>query len=129
MRVELDHCLVPSHDRRASAERLAAILDVAWSETGIGPFCPVYVNDGLTLDFDEAEGEFPIGHYCFRVDDAGFDAVLARLQAFGIAYRSAPHGPVDSRVGTHGGGRLVYWNEPAGHVWELLTVSYARPPR
>ena len=24
------------------------------------------------------------------------------------------------------GGRLVYWSEPDGHVWEALTVSYAR---
>jgi hypothetical protein len=22
----------------------------------------------------------------------------------------------------------VYWNEPDGHMWELLTVSYARQP-
>jgi hypothetical protein len=22
--------------------------------------------------------------------------------------------------------RLVYWSEPDGHVWEALTVSYAR---
>jgi hypothetical protein len=24
------------------------------------------------------------------------------------------------------GGRIVYWNEPDGHQWEMLTVSYAR---
>jgi len=23
----------------------------------------------------------------------------------------------------------VYWNEPDGHVWEALTVSYARQPQ
>ena len=22
----------------------------------------------------------------------------------------------------------VYWNVPDGHAWEMLTVSYARPP-
>jgi hypothetical protein len=22
----------------------------------------------------------------------------------------------------------VYWNRPDGHMWEMLTVSYARPP-
>ena len=22
----------------------------------------------------------------------------------------------------------VYWNEPEGHQWEMLTVSYARQP-
>ena len=126
--MDLDHGLVPSRDRHASAERLATILGVPWAAVGVGPFCPVYVNAGLTLDFDEAEGDFPLGHFCFRTDDAGFDAVLARLRALGVAFRSSPHGPVDGRVGTHGGGRLVYWSEPAGHVWELLTTSYARQP-
>jgi len=23
---------------------------------------------------------------------------------------------------------MVYWNEPEGHQWEMLTVSYARAP-
>ena len=56
-RIELDHTIVPSRDRRAAAELIARILDVPWSETGVGPFCPVYVNDYLTLDIDQCEGE------------------------------------------------------------------------
>lgn len=126
MSIELDHTIVPARDRRASAERIATILGVPWSETGIGPFCPVYVSDGLTLDFDQAEGDFPIQHYAFRVDDGSFDAIVARLRSAGIAFRSTPHGPVDSSINTAHGGRIVYWSEPDGHVWEALTVSYAR---
>jgi hypothetical protein len=38
------------------------------------------------------------------------------------------HGPVDGQVDTQHGGRIVYWNEPDGHQWELLTISYAREP-
>jgi hypothetical protein len=30
------------------------------------------------------------------------------------------------RVNTSHGGRIVYWSRPDGHVWEALTVSYAR---
>ena len=129
MSVQLDHTIVPSHDRRAAAELLADLLGVPWATTGIGPFCPVYVNDGLTLDFDQAEGPFPVLHYCFRVGDSEFDGIVQRLQARGIAYRSTPHGPVDGRINTQHGGRIVYWSEPDGHVWEALTVSYARRPR
>ena len=128
MAIELDHCIVPTRDRVASAKQLAQLLDVPWSETGVGPFCPVYVNDGLTLDFDEADGPYPVLHYCFRVDEATFDAVLGRIRAAGIAHRSTPHGADDRQVNTAHGGRMVYWNEPGGHVWELLTVSYARRP-
>lgn len=126
--IQLDHLIVPSRDRRASAKLLASILGVPWSETGIGPFCPVFVNEGLTLDFDQAEGDFPVLHYCFRVSEAEFDAILERLHAMGIAYRSTPRGPIDGQVNTHHGGRIVYWAEPDGHVWEMLTVSYARRP-
>jgi hypothetical protein len=86
------------------------------------------VNGGLTLDFDQADGPFPVSHYAFRVNEAEFDGILARIRARGIAYRSTPHGPADMQVNTHHGGRIVYWNEPDGHVWEALTVSYARQP-
>ena len=129
MSIELDHLLVPSRDRFAAAKQLADLLGVPWAETGVGPFCPVYVNDGLTLDFDQAEEGFPVLHYCFRVAQDEFDAVLARIRAAGIAYRSTPHGATDMQVNTQHGGSIVYWNEPDGHVWELLTVSYARQPQ
>ncbi len=129
MSVELDHAIVPVRNRRAAAELLAYLLDVPFAESGVGPFSPVYVNDGLTLDFDETEGSFPVQHYCFRVSEEEFDGVLARIRARGIEYRSTPHGPVDMSVDTQHGGRIVYWNEPQGHVWEVLTVSYARRPQ
>jgi catechol 2,3-dioxygenase-like lactoylglutathione lyase family enzyme len=124
--MQIDHTIVSGRDRRASAELLARILDVPWSETGIGPFCPVFVNDGFTLDYDQAEGEFPVQHFCFRLSEPEFDALLARLTALGLEYRSTPHGPVDMKVNTQHGGRIVYWSKPDGHVWEALTVSYAR---
>jgi catechol 2,3-dioxygenase-like lactoylglutathione lyase family enzyme len=111
---------------RAAAELLATLLGVPWAEAGVVP--SVYVNDGLTLDFDQADRPFPVQHYCFRVSDAEFDAIVARMRARGIAYRSTPHGPVDMQIDTSHGGRIVYWNEPDGHVWEALTVSYARQP-
>jgi catechol 2,3-dioxygenase-like lactoylglutathione lyase family enzyme len=128
MSIQLDHAIVPSRDRKAAAELLASILGVPWAESGIGPFCPVYVNDSLTLDMDQAEGDFPVLHYCFRVGDAEFDAIVARLETMGIRYRSTPHGPVDMQINTAYGGRIVYWSQPDGHVWEALTVSYARQP-
>lgn len=124
--MQIDHTIVSGRDQRASAALLARILDVPWSETGIGPFCPVFVNDGFTLDYDQAEGEFPVQHFCFRLSEPEFDALLARLTALGLEYRSTPHGPVDMKVNTQHGGRIVYWSKPDGHVWEALTVSYAR---
>lgn len=126
MQVQLDHFLVPVRNRVASARLLAELLGVPWAESGVGPFSPVFLNDGLTLDFDEAEGDFPIQHYCFRVDTARFEEILARIKAAGIPYRSRPHGPDDSRVNHDYGGSIVYWSQPEAHVWEMLTVSYER---
>ena len=127
MSVQLDHMLVPSRDKVAAAKLLAQLLGVTCSARGVGPFVPVYVNDGLTLDFDEWADPLPMIHYCFRVSDAEFDAILERIRAAGIAYRSRVHGAVDHQIDTQHGGRIVYWNEPDGHQWEMLTVRYAGP--
>ena len=129
MPIHLDHTIVPARDKIASARRLAELLGVPWAEHGPGPFAPVYVNEGLTLDFIETDEDFPIYHFCFRVDDDEFDAILGRIRAAGIPYRSSVRGPVDGVINTDYGGRLFYWNDPEGHQWELLTVSYARQPR
>lgn len=127
MAIELDHVIVSARNQRVSAKRLADLLGVRSAETGAGPFSPVYVNDGLTLDFIDDDGPFPIQHFCFRVDEKEFDSILQRIKAAGISYRSTVRGFEDMQVNTRYGGRMVYWNEPDGHQWELLTVSYARP--
>jgi hypothetical protein len=124
MTIQLDHTIVPSHSQVASAKLLAELLGVPWAATGAGPFSPVYVNDGLTLDFIDTDEGFPAYHFCFRVEQAEFDAILTRIKAAGIPYRSTPNGAMDMQIGTHYGN--VYWNEPDGHYWEMLTLSYAR---
>lgn len=129
MGIRLDHLIVPSRDRRAAAARLAGILGMPWSEQASGgPFSAVYVNSELTLDLAQFGDEVPPQHYCFHVDEAQFDAILGRLREQDIAYRSTPLGPVDMQIKTYDGGRLLYWSEPDGHAWEILTASYARQP-
>ena len=76
MTVHLDPLMVPSRDKLASAQLLAELLGVPWSETGVGPFAPVYVNEGLTIDFDEWTDPVPLIHYCFRVSQDDFNAIL-----------------------------------------------------
>jgi hypothetical protein len=128
MTIQLDHTIVPSHSRDASAKLLAKLLGVPCGPAKEGPFFAVYVNDGLTLDFIETDEQFPIYHFCFRVGEQEFDAILQRIRAAGIKYRSSVRGPVDMRINTDYGGRMTYWNEPDGHQWEMLTASYARQP-
>lgn len=129
MTVHLDHLLIPASDRVASARLIATLFEVPWAAQGpAGPFSVVYLNDGLTLDFDQWEPPIARQHYAFRVTEEAFDAILQRLAAVGIVHRSTPHGPADGQVNTAVGGRIAYWSRPDDHVWEILTESYARQP-
>lgn len=74
--------------------------------------------------FDDHSSRY---HFCFRVGQEEFDSILRRIEAAGIKYRSTVRGPVDMQINKQLGN--VYWNEPDGHQWEMLTVSYARPAR
>jgi catechol 2,3-dioxygenase-like lactoylglutathione lyase family enzyme len=97
----------------------------------------VYVNDSLTLDFikwgagasagmGKPDEPVPVNHYCFRVSNADFDAILARIKKAGIKFSSSGVGEPDDKINTRLGGKGVYFMEPDGHGWEILTVSYAR---
>ena len=125
MPIQLDHLIVPSHDPGAGAKALATLLDVPWRSAQDGPFTPVFLNDGLTLDFADGES-FERHHYCFRVTEAEFDAIHGRILSAGIPYRSTPLGETDMQINRRLGGKNLYWQDADGHLWEILTVSYAR---
>jgi len=125
MAIVLDHLIVPAHDPVGSAKLLADLLGVPW-ESGRGHFTPVYVNETLTLDF-AARDRFDSHHYCFRVSEAEFDAIFGRITTSGMRYRSQPNGATDMQINTRLGGRNIYWNDANQHIWEILTVSDARP--
>ena len=125
MAIQLDHVIVPSHDRIAGAKFLAELLDVPWAESQ-GSFTPVYVNESLTLDFADRD-RFEGHHFCFRVSDEQFDAILGRITTRQITYRSHPRGDNDMQINHRLGGKNLYWDDADGHLWEILTVSYARP--
>jgi hypothetical protein len=125
MTIQLDHIIVPSRNPVAGAKRLAGLLGVPWAESQ-GSFSPVYVNESLTLDFAGRE-QVESHHVCFRVTEGEFDAIHARIQAARIPYRSAPRGANDMQINSRLGGKNLYWEDPDDHLWEILTVSYARP--
>lgn len=100
MTIQLDHTIVPSHSRDASAKQLAELLGVPCGPPHEGPFYAVYVNENLTRDFIETAEPFPIYHFCFHVDDQTFERTLGRIQAAGIKYRSSVRGPADMQINT-----------------------------
>jgi catechol 2,3-dioxygenase-like lactoylglutathione lyase family enzyme len=131
MTIRLDHTIVPAKDKRASAEFFAEIFGLR-VEPGDGHFAPVRVNDSLTLDFaDEAEDWGGPGfdprtgrshHYAFHVSDKEFDAIFGRVKARGIPYGSDPFSHANGRINTRRGGRGFYFEDPYGHLLEVMTV-------
>ena len=120
MAIHLDHTIVPAHDKVASATFFARIFGLAYN----GPhshFAPVRVNEQLTLDFDE-RGDFKPHHYAFKVGDAEFDAIFDRVKAEGIPYGSGPRSRTDMQINRRRGGRGFYFDDPNGHVLEVLTA-------
>ncbi|MFE2142591.1 VOC family protein [Streptomyces sp. NPDC059456] len=125
--VQLNHTVVHARDRQLSAEFLAVILGL---EVGapFGPFLPVDLGNGVTLDYYAMTGE-PIQsqHYAFLVPDGRFDAVIARLEAVGVTYYADPHHTEPGSINRLFGGRGAYFADPDGHNMEIMTRPYARP--
>ncbi|MFI0369955.1 VOC family protein [Actinomadura sp. 1N219] len=125
--VQLDHTVVHAKDRRLAAEFIAAILGL---EVGapFGPFLPVDLGNGVTLDYYEKRDE-PIQpqHYAFLVPDAQFDAMIARIEAVGVTYYADPGHTEPGRINSLFGGRGAYFDDPDGHNMEIMTRPYVRP--
>ncbi|MDQ1014565.1 VOC family protein [Streptomyces afghaniensis] len=123
----LDHTVVYASDRRLSAEFLAAVLGL---EVGapFGPFLPVDLGNGVTLDYYEKTDE-PIQrqHYAFLVPEEQFDTMIARLEALGVTYYADPRHTEPGRVNDLFGGRGAYFADPDCHNMEIMTRPYVRP--
>ncbi|TDT32234.1 glyoxalase/bleomycin resistance protein/dioxygenase superfamily protein [Streptomyces sp. BK208] len=125
--VQLNHTAVYASDRYLSAEFLAVVLGLRVGAP-FGPFLPVDLGNGVTLDYYEKSNE-PIQsqHYAFLIPDEHFDAVIARLEAVGVTYYADPAHTEPGRTNGLFGGRGVYFADPDGHNMEVMTRPYARP--
>ncbi|MEU3479002.1 VOC family protein [Streptomyces sp. NPDC033754] len=124
--IQLNHTVVHSYDRSLSAHFLADILGLEVSAP-FGPFLPVELSNGVTLDYYE-EKVTPIHpqHYAFLVPDESFDAMIDRLEAAGVTYYADPGHTEPGKVNGLFGGRGAYFDDPDGHNMEIITRPYAR---
>jgi catechol 2,3-dioxygenase-like lactoylglutathione lyase family enzyme len=124
MAVQLNHTIVAARDRDASAQFLADILGlpapVQW-----GPFTIVEDANGTSLDFmDWGDHEIATQHYAFLVSDEEFDAAFGRIRERGLPYWADPHQDTPNEINHNDGGRGVYFEDPNGHLLELITKPY-----
>jgi catechol 2,3-dioxygenase-like lactoylglutathione lyase family enzyme len=123
MAIKLNHTLVHSRDKRASANFLADLFGLP-KPVPFGPFLGVEVANEITLDFYDAEGDIASQHYAFLVSEAEFDAIFGRIQARGLDFWADPGQRQKGKINHHDGGRGVYFEDPSGHLLEIITRPY-----
>ena len=123
MSVQLNHTIVWCRDRQKSAAFLTGILGLP-DATTFGPFLVVPLSNDVSLDFGQREDEISSTHYAFLLSEAEFDAVFARICERGLRYWADPYKEHVGEINHRDGGRGIYFDDPDGHVLEILTRPY-----
>jgi catechol 2,3-dioxygenase-like lactoylglutathione lyase family enzyme len=122
MAVRLNHTIVAARDKDASARFVAEILGLPPPAT-VGPFAVVQVGD-TSLDFVDSSDDIAPQHYAFLVNENEFDQIFGRIRQRGLSYWADPYRREGGRINEWDGGRGVYFDEPNGHLLEVITRPY-----
>jgi catechol 2,3-dioxygenase-like lactoylglutathione lyase family enzyme len=122
MNIRLNHTIVSARDRDHSAEFLSLILGLAVPKI-VGPFAIVQIGE-TSLDFIEASEAISPQHYAFLVNEDEFDAIFRRIKDRGLSYWADPYRRKEGEINSWDGGRGVYWDDPNGHLLEIITRPY-----
>jgi extradiol dioxygenase family protein len=123
MSVQLNHTIVHAKDKHETARHLVEILGLP-EPKAVGPFLEVKMGNDVGLDVADTEGEPRAQHYAFLVSEDEFEAIYGRIQERGLPYWADPFHRKPGEINHDDGGRGLYWNDPNGHVLEILTVPY-----
>ena len=123
MSVRFNHTIVWCREKRRSAAFLAQILGLP-TPVPFGPFLVVELANGASLDFHDTADEVAAQHYAFLIDEDEFDEVVKRLRARGQAYWADPGRRRAGEINGNDGGRGVYFEDPDGHLLEVITRPY-----
>jgi catechol 2,3-dioxygenase-like lactoylglutathione lyase family enzyme len=123
MAPQLNHTIVWCSDKARSSAFLAEVLGLPPAKP-FSHFLVVELGNKVSLDFMEKQGPIAHQHYAFLVDDAGFDAGFAAVKAHGLTYWADPARSKPGEINRHWGGRGVYFEDPDGHLLELITKPY-----
>lgn len=123
MAVQLNHLIVMARSQEKSARFFTEILGLP-AATRFGPFLVVQTANGVSLDFDEAEGDVTPMHYAFLITEAEFDEIFGRIRERCVDYWADPGRRQPGEINRHDGGRGVYFRDPNGHLLEIITRPY-----
>jgi catechol 2,3-dioxygenase-like lactoylglutathione lyase family enzyme len=123
MSVQLNHTIVWSSDQKRSSQFLAEMLGRP-APSRFGHFDVVDLDNGVSMDFADADGPIRPQHYAFLISEPEFDAVLGRIHERGLDHWADPMRSRPGEINHHHGGRGVYFPDPDGHFLEVLTQPY-----
>jgi catechol 2,3-dioxygenase-like lactoylglutathione lyase family enzyme len=123
MSINFNHTIVSAHQSEVSARFLADILGLG-APTQWGPFQVVTTDNGANIDFMDVEGEIATQHYAFLVSDSEFDEIFDRIRHQELSYWADPAQTQEGEINNHDGGRGVYFEDPDGHLLEIITRAY-----
>ncbi len=123
MSVRLNHTIVHARDSAKSAKFLAEILGLP-APARFYHFHVVELANGVSLDFLAADGEITSQHYAFLIGEKEFDEIFGRIRARNVKYWADPGQRRASEINRHDGGRGVYFEDPDGHLLEIITRPY-----
>ena len=123
MTVEFNHTIIWARDSKASARFLAEVLGLP-TPVRFGPFEVVTTANGVSLDFMDGKDEIHSRHFAFLVSESEFDAIFGRIRERGLTYWADPARNKVGEINHHDGGRGVYFEDPNGHLLEILTRPY-----
>ena len=123
MSVELNHTIVWCRDQSVSASFLTDALGLA-APIRFGPFLMVETANGVSLDFHEVDADIASQHYAFLVSEEDFDDAFGRITGWGLDYWADPGLVRSGEINRNDGGRGVYFQDPDGHLLEILTRPY-----
>ena len=123
MAAQLNHTIVGVRDKLESATFLSELLGLP-TPAPFGPFLVVELANGVSLDFQDWGDAVTPQHYAFLISEDEFDEIFGRIQARDLTYWADPHQSAAGEINHHDGGRGVYFEEPSGHLLEIITRPY-----
>jgi catechol 2,3-dioxygenase-like lactoylglutathione lyase family enzyme len=122
---ELNHTIVWCKDKAESAAFLTGILGLPPARPFLG-FLVIDLGNGVSMDYYEQDQAISRQHYAFLVSEAEFDAGFANIKAQGAPYWADPARSQPGAINQHWGGRGIYFEDPDGHLLELITKPYGK---
>jgi hypothetical protein len=123
MTAKLNHTIVYSRDKRASAKFLSEILGCP-APVPFGPFLGVQTGNEVTLDFMNADEKISPQHYAFLISEAEFDDLCAHSSAK-LPLLGRSRATTAGEINTAMAGRGLYFEDSSGHLLEILRVRTA----